>query len=128
MARRKHSMAALWVAIICAPSIPSSASRSWTLNLTEIPAWICRSLSGLGADQPAGQVPRGSAGGSPFNGRGALAQHLGLPVAALLPVQLAEVVEHGGDVGVLRAERLLQGRQSPPVERLGLGGAALFPV
>jgi hypothetical protein len=62
-----------------------------------------------------GWPQRGSAGGSSFNGRGALVQRLGLSVAALVPVELDEVVERGNEVGVVRSKRLLHGRQSLPV-------------
>ena len=48
-------------------------------------------------------------------------QRLGLGVGAGGVVERGEVVERGGGVGVLGAQRLLPDRQRPLVERLGLG-------
>ncbi len=41
------------------------------------------------------------------------------------PVQCGQIVEARGDFRVLRPERLLVDRQGSPVQRLGLGVAAL---
>ena len=55
----------------------------------------------------------------------ALVERLGVGVAALGLVQRGQVVERGGDIGVIGAERLLADRESALVERLGVGVAAL---
>ena len=51
---------------------------------------------------------------------GALEERLGLGVAAGGLVELGEVVEPAGEVGVLGAERLLADRDGALEERLGL--------
>ena len=58
----------------------------------------------------------------------ALEERLGVGVAALGSVQLGQVVERDGDIGVVGAERLLADRQRALEERLGVGVAALGSV
>ena len=58
----------------------------------------------------------------------ALLEGLGLPVAALSLVDLRQVVEAGGGVGVLGPQHLLEDRQGALVEGLGFPVAALSPV
>ena len=55
-------------------------------------------------------------------------ERLGLGVLALLVVELRQVVEARGYLGVLRPQRLLKNRQRALVERLGLGVLALLVV
>ena len=54
-----------------------------------------------------------------------LVERLGLGVAALVSVQLSQVVQRLRDIGMVGTERLLADRQRALVERLGLGVAAL---
>jgi hypothetical protein len=61
-------------------------------------------------------------------GKGALVERLGLGVAALGMIKLAEVVEVLSDVGVVRAKRLFGYGKGALEERLGLGVAALRVV
>ena len=65
----------------------------------------------------------GCSGPSAFSriAKRSMVQRLGLGVGTGGVVELGEVVEHGGGVGVLGAQRLLPDRQRPLVERLGLG-------
>src|SRR4051794_29213818 len=55
-------------------------------------------------------------------------QFFGLSVAALLAVELREVVENDGCGGVFGAEHLVTNGEGAAVERFGLGVAALITV
>ena len=57
--------------------------------------------------------------------QGALVERLRLAVVALVPVQLRQVVERRGNMGMVGAERFLQDRQGALVERLCLAVTAL---
>ena len=58
----------------------------------------------------------------------ALAERLCLRVLALGSVELGQVVQALGHIGMVRAKGLLPDRQRPLVERLGLRVVALGPV
>ena len=58
----------------------------------------------------------------------ALVERLGLGVAALVLVQLRQIVQAVATSGMVGTERLLVDRQRALVERLGLGVAALVAV
>ena len=57
-----------------------------------------------------------------------LDQRLGLGIAALDLVDLAEIVQQGRDRGMLRTGRFLVDRKRPLEQRLGIGMAVLFLV
>ena len=57
-----------------------------------------------------------------------LDQRLGVGIAALDLVDLAEIVEQRRDRGMLRTERLLVDRQRALEQRLGIGMAVLLLV
>ena len=48
-------------------------------------------------------------------------QWLGFGVTTLGVVEQRQVVQAGGRIGVVRAQRLLTDRQRPAIQRLGLG-------
>jgi hypothetical protein len=58
----------------------------------------------------------------------AFVERLGLGVAALLVVEQGQVVEAGGDSGMIGPQRLLVDCQRALVERLGLGVATLRAI
>ena len=60
--------------------------------------------------------------------QGRVCKRLGLGIAALRLVEQREVIQTGGDMRVLRTERLLADGEGAFVQRLGLGVAALRPV
>jgi hypothetical protein len=62
------------------------------------------------------------------NGEHRLSQRLGVVVAALVPVELSQIVHCCCDGGMLGTERLLLDRQRALVERLGFSVAALIVV
>ena len=57
-----------------------------------------------------------------------LVERLGGGVAALCEVQPGQLVEAGGDRGMVRSEGLFPDYQGSSVERFGLGVAALVAV
>ena len=70
---------------------------------------------------------RDGSGQAPFQNRQrALIKRLGLRVVALIVVEQREVVEVGGDIRVIRTERLFINRQRALIERLGLRIVALL--
>jgi hypothetical protein len=62
------------------------------------------------------------------NGNGTPIERLGLGVAAHVLVEPSEVIEVGGEAGVLGAESLLVDGDGALVEQLGLGVAACITI
>ena len=62
------------------------------------------------------------------DGQAALVQRLGFGVAALVAMELSQVVERYSDIGVVGSQRLLQDRDRALQQRLGLGGAVLVAI
>ena len=62
-----------------------------------------------------------------IDSEGALEERLGLAVAAGGLVERGQIVEPGGEVGVLGAESLLADREGALEERLGLARSGRWP-
>ena len=62
------------------------------------------------------------------DGQRSLVEQLGISIAALSSVQLCQIVQHRGDVGMIGTKRFLTHSQRPLVERLGVGVTALTTV